>query len=489
MPAAEYGGSDGVEFEPHMQYDGAQEDDDGLERAPGLISGLDRFLSRGLSAGRDAGSVSSHGTHPSEASLHSESRRHSPYRETQEKLKQARAPSRSTAAAGGHRAAPAPVAAPAPTKLPVRRGSAEPAAVPPADGGGSGDSVQKQLADALKRCRELQREADVATRDKQIAMRQVEELEVKVSELELERLKGKGAGSGAGRGLEKRLQEAVQAREAATEALARESRALDESRSYVTALLNAMEGKGGGDATLLAEVRRLRAAVEGKSRDVSVRELATGKLEEQLRDAQARFDRLSERLRELQAGGGTTGRVAQLESEREALLDYLQERKAELAKANDTVAAQLHAREQADVECSRLRAALEGETEAHAAAQAAADTLRAQLEAVTRERDAAQGALKVADAEVVGLRTTVEVQARELEDTTAIQLELLNTVREHKRAADEASAHARSLEAELIATRSQLTAAQGLLSSRDVEATRVTAEVPPPPFVCVCLCV
>lgn len=56
----------------------------------------------------------------------------------------------------------------------------------------------------------------------------------------------------------------------------------------------------------------------------SVREVASSKLEEQLRDLQARHTRLTQRFHDLQQGGGTAARVATLESEREALMDYLQ---------------------------------------------------------------------------------------------------------------------------------------------------------------------
>jgi hypothetical protein len=66
---------------------------------------------------------------------------------------------------------------------------------------------------------------------------------------------------------------------------------------------------------------------------------------------------------------------------------------------------------------------------------------------------------------------------RELEDTTAIQVELLNTVREHKRAADEAAAHSYDVENELASVKGLLAKTQTVLVRREEDATRTTDDV------------
>jgi hypothetical protein len=184
-------------------------------------------------------------------------------------------------------------------------------------------------------------------------------------------------------GVEAALAAVSQQRDAAQGSLRAESAALEEARGYIAVLLAAVEGRGlvrdssllaaaaslvahhgphhgaaaaaaaqqqqqaagaaagrgGADAAMAAELQRLRAELEARSKDSATREYASERLEQQLQELHGRYDRVVARLSDLQHSGGTVGRVAQLQTEQEALMGYIQERKVELDDARAAASA------------------------------------------------------------------------------------------------------------------------------------------------------
>jgi chromosome segregation ATPase len=158
-------------------------------------------------------------------------------------------------------------------------------------------------------------------------------------------------------------------------------------------------------------------------------------------------------------------------------MEYLQERKSDINKLNDSVALLSADKGELEAEVSRLRSALESETADRQAAGVTVESLRLQLSHVSSELARVQTSEKTLSEQQVALNAALETQARELEDAAAIQVELLNTVREHKHAADDALAHGHALEVELGSVKAALARTQATLGAREDEAGRTTADV------------
>jgi hypothetical protein len=304
-------------------------------------------------------------------------------------------------------------------------------------------ALQTKLDEAARRVRESQRDADTAARDRKTVLRRCEALEVRVAEMEVERQRMARSADPAAvvqhaddarvRALEARVATLSQAHDAATDTIHKESAALEEARSYIAVLLSALEAKGGGvslgggggaagAAAATGELQRLRAELDARCRENAARETAAARLEEQFSELQARHERVVARLSDLQSTGGTVGRIAQLQSEQEALLEYLQQRKADVDSLHEQLrSAEDHAA-RLEADAAKLRENLASEMASKRDAAEAEASMHRQLERALADVQALQQALQSAKDAKADADAQLTIQAHENQEAMQLQV-------------------------------------------------------------------
>lgn len=239
------------------------------------------------------------------------------------------------------------------------------------------------------------------------------------------------------------------------QSLQNEARTNEEQRVYIKVLETAVQSKAGdmgltsGQASLLTKVARLEGELQAKQREQDAANAAVSAMEAEMEDLRKREDAqssasraqqenikmLSERLAQFGRGEGELlSSVQQLESEKTALLDYVQENVARTAELTHQVQA---------LESDKLRL----EKERRDAEASMRNDLRVAtqnqelLKLKSSEGEATVSALKE-DASALRLQLQQEQQAREeaennynsavaeAEELKEVQNELLETIRE-----------------------------------------------------------
>lgn len=243
-----------------------------------------------------------------------------------------------------------------------------------------------------------------------------------------------------------------------------EAQANEEARAYIAVLENSLRMKAidfglDGSATsveLMAEVSRLRADLSARTTSLTQRDERVRLLEGALEEREAEADGLTKRIesltvdlaavsRELERYGGGPGgsgktqadAIKQLEAEKAALLEYVNDSVDRTASTNKALEDMRQTRDALLTESEMLRANNERLTQqanqlstVATNAQAAVETLQQALSAAETMAEGKRQALESCE-------LTRMAKEQELDEMAQIQTELLNTIRDKS---DEATA-------------------------------------------------
>jgi len=267
-----------------------------------------------------------------------------------------------------------------------------------------------------------------------------------------------------------------------------EARLNEEQRVYVATLEAALKVKAGelgleGHAELLAELSRLRGEVEARHREsqryaasISALEAEMDEIRERESAARLREHEQLERARSLSAKLATFNNADQdlqetvksLETEKIALLDYVEDnvtRTAALSKQLEAVSAE---REFLQQNASVVEAAHEQQMQSmrdkEAALVAEIDAVKADCASVVKEKEATEDRLaqEVEKSKELGSRLSGE--SEEMMEMQEIQNELLNTIRDKSATVEQLRADITALKKEMNALSAERTSLQKELS-------------------------